>query len=301
MADRHTKDKSSAPRASEYEGFDELGWELDELDPELVELAERRSQGSILRPILMIVVLVMGTSIISDWRNELAYFFSPSEPVAIGSVTEFPAQIARDPQWRPPLVDNRYVSMSGVPTRRSMGRKHQYFRLVGGEIYVEVPRDDYIANPLERELAGQPKGDTDRTYFEGQGRLIAFSSMSHRYGGLRSYYNERYNVHFCDDLSEARLDEMARLRRETIRQNLILEYESASDEERTRLGLEATPSAETIERFFNSEPLCVHAYLLQTGTRPIDHWWYVAVSALIALFMAYNVVNLFRWIRGWFR
>lgn len=297
MDDSRKEKKQPSPSAEEYEGFDELGWDVDELDPELVELAERRSQGSILRPILMLAVIVFGASILSDWRVELEYFFSSSEPIEIGSVTEFPFQASRDPDWRPPLEDNRFVSMSGIPTRRSMGSKHQYFRLVGGEIYVEVPRTDYIANPIERELAGSQRGEADRTYFEGQGRLIAFSSMSHRYGGLRSYYNQRYNVHFCDDLSSTQLDEMARQRRDAIRQGLMLEYESATAEERAALNLRAQPTDDDIQQIFDSEPLCVHAYLLQTDTRPMDHWWYVAVAALIGFFMLFNIVNLAKW--GW--
>ncbi|MFU8807219.1 MAG: hypothetical protein ACNA8W_25645, partial [Bradymonadaceae bacterium] len=252
MDDKQNEENEPSQTANEYDGYDELGWsEEDDLDPELMELAERRSRGSILRPILMVAVIVFGASILTDWKAELAYFFSSSEPIEIGSVTEFAVQSSRDPNWRPPLEDNRYVSISGVPTRRSAGRKHHYFRLIGGEIYVEVPRDDYISNPIERELAGQQRGDVDRTYFEGEGRLIAFSSVSDRYGGLRQYYNERYNTRFCDDFTETAIAEIARRRRETIRQNLALEYESASEETRKELDLKAVASEEDIQQIFD--------------------------------------------------
>jgi hypothetical protein len=272
-----------------FEGSDE------ELDPELLELAEERSRGSVLRPVLMIAVIMLGASILSDWRDNLAYFFSASEPVEVGSVTEFPVLAAEDPAWSPKLPHNAYVRLSGVPTRRSQSERYNYFKLVGGEVYIETRRDDFIENPLERELAGRKPGEVDRTYFDGTGRLQAFGKFPERYNGLRRFYNQRYNTYFCEQYDERELAEVARRRRETIRANWAAEYERASAEERAAQNLRPEPSEAELQEVFESEPLCVNAYLLQEGVSPRDHWWYVALAGLIGFFMLFNTVMLGRW------
>lgn len=284
--------------AQERRRQEEAFFDPDQIDPELMELAKERSRGSLLRPILMIAVIAFGLSLLNDWRDPLEYFFTSSTPIEMGNVTEYPLEIARNPEWTPPLVHNRYVTIQGVPTRRSQSAQNNYFKLAGAEVYVESPRDDVPKSAITRVMSeGSPKkaSDTDRTSYSGAGRLIALSKTTDRYGGLRNYYASRYNMHFCEQYDERGLAELARSRRETILSNWALEYEMATPEERSQRGLRPEPTSEEFDAIFNLEPLCVHAYLFQEGMVPRNHWWYLALALLIGGFIIYNVINLVRW------
>lgn len=168
----------------------------DDVDEELLDLASSNRQGSLLRPILFLVVIWFGVSIIGDWQSQLSYFFSSSDPVEIGNVTEFAAKRAQDPNWQPPIPHNRYVSVEGVPSKRARSNRYRFFKLVGGQVYVEVPHEDGDKSALEQEF-GDKSGEIDRTYFEGAGRALHLSQLSERYQGLRSYYYQRYGTLFC--------------------------------------------------------------------------------------------------------
>ena len=109
----------------------------DDFDEELLALTKTSNRGSVLRPILMILVIVVVGWVIYDWQDELAYFFSSSEAVEVGDVSQFPVKSADDPDWEPPIAHNQYVSIQGMPTRLSGGSEYEFFRLVGGEIYVQ--------------------------------------------------------------------------------------------------------------------------------------------------------------------
>ncbi|QDG51113.1 hypothetical protein FIV42_10315 [Persicimonas caeni] len=178
------------------EQYDSAEFDDEELDEELLDLASSRRQGSLLRPILFIVVIWFGVSVISDWQTQLAYFFSSSEPVEIGSVTDFPAKRAQDPNWEPEIPHNRYVSIEGVPSKRAQSKRYKFFKLVGDHVYIEVPRDIEDKTELELEFQNE-KGEIDRTYFEGAGRALHLSKIPGQYQGLRSYYYQRYNTNFC--------------------------------------------------------------------------------------------------------
>lgn len=168
----------------------------EEIDPELLQLASSGRRGSVLRLVLFGVVIWFGISLINDWRPQLEYFFSDSEPIELGSVTEFASHSEQDPNFTPSIPNNRYVSLKGVPTRRSQSKKYQFFKLVGGQVYVETLRDDAHLSELQRQLKSDV-ADTDRTYFSGAGRAIKLSQQPARYEGLRSYYFENYQTYFC--------------------------------------------------------------------------------------------------------
>ncbi len=234
--------------------------EEEELDEELLDLASSRRQGSLLRPILFLVVIWFGVSIITGWQTQLSYFFSSSEPVEIGSVTEFAAKRAQDPNWEADIPHNRYVSLEGVPSRRAQSKRYKFFKLVGDHVYVEVPRD--VEDKSELELEFQDKeGDVDRTYFEGAGRALRLSKVPGQYEGLRTYYYQRYNTHFCGMTLPEREKRAA---------------EAAGEE-------------------------CVDAFLVEIEAEPRDHWWYLALSGIIGLFILLNIWWLFRWIRDFVR
>lgn len=276
-------------------------WREQELDPELVALAESRAQGSVLRPILMVAAIAFGATILSDWKEEVAYFFHDRTPVALGNATEdFPSRVSAEPGWQPPLVHNSFVALQGIPSRRSQSEKTRYFKLVGAEIYVEEPREDAGDTTLERELkrdnSRQDPARADRTVFSGQGRLIAFAHLPPRYQGIRDYYKSRYNTRFCEEYTPRELQALERRREDTVRANWKNAWEAASPEQRLEQKISPEPTDQELAEVLGTEPLCAQAWLLQAGTTPNRHWWHLAVSALIALSMLVNTALIARWL-----
>ena len=193
------------------------------------------------------------------------------------------------------MTEPSAVELRGITTRRSISTRHKYAKLIGGEVYVELPRDDRDESPLEREAKGPQQADRDRTMFEGVGRAIAFTSSPDHYQGLRQFYTRHYNTTFCVDVDEATLAQLEQKRREGILQTWRTLYDEASPEERVSRKMAPSPTAEQLDLLQREEPLCVDAYLIQVGVQPRDHWWYVALSALFILLMIFDVVMIVRW------
>lgn len=250
------------PNSEGHEEYDE------EIDPELLGLASSRQRGSILRPVLFLVVIWFGVSIIADWQTQLSYFFSSSEPVEIGSVTEFATKRAQDPDWQPDIPHNRYVSLEGVPSRRAQSKRYNFFKLVGGPVYIEAKREDADKNELERKLDDDKKGEVDRTYFDGAGRALRLAELPDKYSGLRRYYYQRYNTRFCG-------------------------MELPKKQQRA---LEAAAKEQG-----EAKDNCVDAYIIEADVEPMDHWWYLALSGLIGVFILLNIWWLIRWVRDFLR
>jgi hypothetical protein len=267
-----------------------------EVDPELMDLARERSRQSALRPILFIAVIAVGVWVISDFWPDVRYYFSSTEPIAIGDVTDMAGKREEDPNWKPDLPHNRLVELGGIPKRRSQSRLYRYFKLVGAPIYVEVPRDR-SSDPLERKMNEDAKGEVDRTYFGDSGQLIAFAQMTERYQGLKSYYQRQYGTRFCEMIDPKERERIEQERRQTVITNWKKQYEAASEQERKEKGLTPEPTDEEIAGILNSSPICVHAYLLRAEREPGDNWWYVLLAGLFGAFM---LVNLY-WLVGWGR
>ncbi len=282
---------------AESEELEPWPWDDEGIDEDLVSLADAPSRDSILRPILMILVLVLGGYIISDWQEELAFFFSPSEPINIGTVQDYPSQAEQDASWSPDIPHNRVIQVSGIPSKRSIANRYKYFKLVGGEVYIEERRDDYGDSAIKRELADKPTVSVDRTYFIGEvGRAVSFASMPGRYAGLRRYYEVNYGTKFCVDMEPSERERLKLKQRETIRTALRQSYELTSEEERVKNALTPEPTEEQITAFASSRPVCVDSWLIQIGVMPSDYWWYVALTTLFAIFMLIDAVFLVRWV-----
>lgn len=277
-----------------------------EFDEELMDLVRERQRGSVLRPIMMVLVIVVIGSVIADWKDELTYFFHPSEPVAMGDISEFPIH-ALDPQWEPPVTHNTYVSLQGLPTRISRGGEYEFFRLIGGEFYVqrklspeEVERSQEERLPTRAELMGMAPGG-DREVYNGRGRLVAFEEAPQRFGGLKRHYQERYNTLFCEDYTERQRAELRRQKMEQVADNWALRFENADQEERDRRNLTPQPTQEELDDLLDRNPVCVHAFMIYDDQAPRDFWWYLVFSALLGLLMLYNVVKLYRWFANWLK
>lgn len=279
--------------------------EDDDFDRELLDLVQTRKRGSVLRPILMVLVIVVVSSVIFDWSDEIAYFFSSSDPLELGDTTTFSSRAAEDPEWEPAVEHNRYVSLTGLPTRISRGGKYEFFRLVGAEIYVqrELDPEEIDEEPStvpERPGPGLPI-DEHRQRYEGEGRLIAFANAPDRVAGLKEHYAEHYNLRFCEDYTDRQLEDLRQQQLETMHTRWRQRYEQTDEQRRAELGLEPIPTEEEERDYLANRPVCVDAYLVHDGQRPIDQWWYVLFSALLIAFMIFTAFKLVRWFQDWLK
>lgn len=305
-------DEEHSPIEERFLGGYEEGGQPDEFDQELIEMVETRERGSVLRPILMIAVIVLIGWVIYDWSDHLAYFASSPDPVELGDVAEFGQRAAEDPDWEPPLQHNTYVSLEGMPTRISSGGNYEFFRVIGAEIYVqrevEDPEDGDDDSIREQEDAlpdhdlspGLPV-DEHRSRYEGAGRLTSFAAAPDRVEGLKEFYGEQYNIRFCEDYSERQLQDFRQRQREVIEDNWRQRYREADPDERERRDLTPEPTDQQLQELLDDRPVCVNAYLVQDGERPIDQWWYVLFSVLLGALMIFNVYKLVRWFRDWLK
>lgn len=279
--------------------------EPDEFDEELLELTQTRNRGSVLRPILMIIVILLVGSVLHDWQDELGYFFTSSEPVEIGDPSRFSQIMQENPEWEPPVAHNQYVSIEGMPSRISRGGQYELFRLIGGEIYVQRQLDDDGTGEQEglpeRGLQQGLPIDEHRQRYEGTGRMVSFAAVPDRVAGLKEFYGERYNLRFCEDFTPRQIEDLERQRLENFRANWHERYQRASDEERDRRGLTPEPTEADEQQNLERHPICVDAYLVHDGQRPIDHWWYVLLSVLLSAFVVFNIFKLYSWFRDWLR
>lgn len=269
----------------------------DDVDPELLSLADAPARDSVLRPILLITVLIMGAMIISDWREELAYFASDPTPIQVGAVDEFPMRAAQEKGWTPNIPHNRYVEISGIPTKRAISEKYRYHKLVGGEVYIEALREDFYDDALTKEARGKPKAEADRAMFVGRGRAVSFAAIPGRYAGIKMYYERHYNTKFCIDITQAQKDQLERERRDAVRATWRKQYAEASQADRDAGKVTPEPTKAEIDLLLGNDPVCVDAWLIQIDRDPSSHWWYVALTALFGIFMLVDFVILINWIR----
>lgn len=287
----------------EIEQDSQEGWPWeggdDEVDPELLALGQSGGGDSVLRPILLILVLVMGGFILSDWQEELSYFFSAKQPVELGAVTDFPERRAEDPNWAPNMPHNRYVRISGIAENPTISRRYKYFKLIGGEVYVETVRDDAETSELEQlQKDRYDRGNEESEYFQfaQEGRALSFAAMPKRYTTLRQYYSRSANTTFCVDLDDQTRQQLERKQRETIYEVWRERYEAATPEERASKDIGPEPNQAQMNNFIEIRPVCVDAWLIQAGKAPGDHWWYVVLAGMFALFMLVDFYFLVRWV-----
>ena len=214
----------------------------------------------------------------------------------MGNVTDFPVRASEDPSWSPTLPHNRYVEIGGIPSKRSMSERYAYFKLVGGELYVEQRREDADDSEYDKLARGGPMASADRDMFSGRGRLVSFAQMPNRYAGLRQYYSRNYGQPFCVDMDENSRAQIVTQRRETVRQMWRRQYEETSEEERAAQELTPAPTEAQIDELMAEYPVCSEAWLIQEGVSPRDYWWYVLLVGMFVAFMLVDAVLLVRWV-----
>jgi hypothetical protein len=290
-----------ADPADESEGAPEGGEaKSEEVDPELVALAEERERGSALRPVLFVAVIVLGVWVLADFWPDLKYFFSGTEPTELGSVhDEYAREAQKHPERKVDLPHNTFATIRGIPKRRSQSDQYRFFRLVGAPIYAQTPRENEAESLAER-VGESEEGSVDREYFDGAGRLVALWKMPERFQGIKNYYRKHYGTRFCGNLSEKQRSSIRERQRTTYIENTRQEYENATEEEREEQNLEPEPTEEEIQQVLESNPVCVKAYLLLDGESPRSSWRILALAALFGIFILLNIYWLIRWFQNFF-
>lgn len=252
----------------------------DEPDPELLQLRPRINW---LRPFLMIAVIAFSALILQKFRPELEYFFSPAEPIALGDATDFPTRAQTEPGWTPDLQHNRFVSLAGIPSRRtiSCSPPTRYFKLVGSHLYVEEPLSD-VENALECEKSKKDPLGEDIDFFAGQGRLLSMDRVGVRYDGLKDFYEAKFGELFCDRLTPAKEQKRLEDLRQILRGHLTEKFKRP-------------PTDAELEEALKKERVCHNAWVVLADRPPATYWPYVALAAFLALISLWNVAMLIRW------
>lgn len=258
------------------------GFFEDGIDPELEALP---AQINWFRPVLMIVVILFAGWVITKFQTELEYFFSPTEPLELGAATDFaddPAQTKLSA-----IPHNRYVSISGIPTRGSLSCDPavRYFKLVGEHIYVEEPAAEELSAIACRAKSKEanPKVNT-APMFSGAGRAVDFEQLGNRYNGFLTFYERSYEDRFCAIMTPAKQEARLKFLRQLLR-----------EQHKTEQG--NYPTDGELKRLLAKERLCVRAVLIQAGEDPHSYWPYLAVCAVLVLIMVWNVFLLVQWTR----
>jgi len=254
----------------------------DLIDPELERL---RPQINWFRPFLMIGVIAGAVYGLTLFQTQLEYFLLDDEPINLGEVAEYPTRLAENPEWEPEIPHNRYVTVTGIPTRFSgiCTPPIRFFKLIGAHIYVELPMDDDVsAIACHAQTQGTRADVPDLEYFEGAGRAVAFDRSHRQYSSLKSFYEREYSDRFCSSMTEAKKE--ARLK--DLRTVLREEVKSKSGE---------YPDDAKLDELVSREPICHNAFIIQTGVTPRSYWHFILIYVVLIGIIGWNLYALAAW------
>lgn len=206
-------------------GYDVTEQALDsyntEIDQEAVneirkEWKENRKNRR-LSPMSAIVMLsVVG---ILPWyvygqRQDIAYFFSPSEPMDLGSAQDY--RITENGEINKPeqFEDNRYATVRGIPMQhvtikegdsKIISRSSKYlYQLLGSSIYVqEESENSRFANFMAHTSSAYNLNDSvEELQVSGRLRLFGKADVK-KYAPIREYFAKNYGTVFCESLTPA--------------------------------------------------------------------------------------------------
>lgn len=130
-------------------------------------LASRPSFG--VKPRVSLVAIAVGVLLLAMQRRELAYFFSPREPVTLGAAGDYRLDA---------LESNRYAQVHGIPSVRGAYSRE------GEQTYVVVGLRESpflvrrAALPTEQWTPGRTPPQPDPRPFAVRGRLLAEEDAS---------------------------------------------------------------------------------------------------------------------------
>lgn len=254
-------------------------------DPDFDQLDANINWG---RPALMLAVIAFAVYLGTQFTTEISYFFSSSEPIELGEVTEFPERTRANPDNPPEVPNNRYVSLSGIPTRPSISCNPptRYFKLIGAHVYVEKRIDDKLSTMMCKAGKSErnPREGDDPIFFEGAGRAVSFAAMSKNYSNLKGFYERNYGELFCSSMTEAKREARVKLLRDMLREKHKLDHGSYPDDD-------------TLEKLLAGETVCYNAYFIQAGQAPGDYWHYLLIYIVLGLIILWNISTIVRWAR----
>lgn len=258
-----------------------------EYDPELENL---QPQISWFRPILMLAVMAFALYLPTHFVEEMDYFLGEETPVDLGDVTDL---LAEGKKGVTEIPHNKLVKISGLPSRMSISCQSRppsrFFKLVGAQIYVELPLPpDQTLIACETEASAKRPEIEEITYYEGIGRAVSFDKANQRYGGLKRFYERTYGELFCSELTEAKREERLNLLRQVIREN-------------TKASTGQYPTDAALEELVAQETICHDAVLIQTDTTPKSYWMYPVIMVVLGLIVLWNLVALVLWVRRFLR
>ena len=238
---------------------------------------------------VLLLVAAFAVFLSVQYIDDLRYAFSPAEPVDLNAGADESTRLA--PEWfdaegQLVLPSKRYVTVSGVPQRRSLSADREYFNLIGSPLYVEVEVNDTRPRILRDQAMPVERGMEDvRPLYEGGGRVIAFTDLPQRYEGLVRFYSDAYRVEFCGfEPSQTLRTFQDRLRREA--------------EVALMDALGRAPTEAEIAARAGATVRCQRGYLLLDGQRPADFRYLAAVYAAFVLIIAGAGAHLLRTRRG---
>lgn len=257
------------------------------VDPDLERL---RPPVQWFRPLFMVLIMSFAGLVASNFREDLEYFFSPSEPIELGEATDY---IEGGDAKLPDVPHNRLVKLSGIPDPDRTGISCAYrppsrfYKLIGAPFYVQsaLPEDLTRLSCKAEELRVDPK-TVNVPFYEGVGRAVVLSKTEGKtHTGLRSFYARVTGVPFCVDLTPALKESRLQFFRQVLR-------------ERAKEATGAYPSDAELERQVAQEPLCQDAILIEGDLKPKDRWPSLALVGALGIVMLWNLVALVRWTRG---
>ncbi len=249
----------------------------DYVDPALSELGKSGSLGQI---VLLLLVSVFALLMLRQYIDEFLYVFSESEPIAIGMADEL-AQSDLYVDGQLALPSNRYVTVEGAEEHASTSDDTRFFKLIGAPVYVE----ESVAESGTRLVAGPhgvPRGEESlQPYYDGGGRLIAFSELPSRYTSLIEFYSENYGVFFCGYELSPDLERYLHNREGRVHLALLDE-----------LGRE--PTEAELEEELGGATSCQEAYLVIADATPTNQRFFVVIFGILALIVVASGVRIAR-------
>lgn len=258
----------------------------DPYDPEFEQLP---TQINWTRPMVMLGVIGFAIYLGVQFMPQLKYALGDAEPQDLGDITEFPERARENPDDPPVVPHNRFVRVSGIPSRASISCNPpvRYYKLVGAHVYIEQRIEEGKLTELECK-AGQsgrnPRDGDDLNYFEGTGRAVSFDRIGKNYNNLKGFYERSYGELFCSSMTEAKREARVKMLRQMLRETHKLEHGQYPDDE-------------TLEKLLADETICHDAYLIQADVSPSAYWHYLAIYVVLGLIILWSLGTITRWVR----
>ncbi len=284
MSEKSGNNESSEPRSAEDHWFSGGGEPVDEdhIDEELLKLARRPSWLELcLYAVVIVFCLYISRTLLPD---AMYYLEADREPVELGAVENISPLLQENPQYLVELGSNVFVSLEGIPSRRSETKDHQYAQLIGAPIFVQQDHELADVDPLLREATpayGPHDERHTRYYIDGPGRLRHFDDLTGRHRGIVGFYTTGYGIWFCGEELTHDQQQFQRTLAEEARGTL---YEE--------LGRDATQAE--IDAAVAADFSCEEGFLFEAGQAPDDY-----LSETIIFFGLFGVVALCLGFVGW--